>query len=174
MKLGIELGLKPLKTENREGTEALREVHHNINGILYQNTYRYIDPKLAGAMYDQLVALGKKLNETSVPEKARAKKEELLSKLRMICKTLGEERKKVLGLDDVPQMQKAINGYLHTYITAKTEDRLDDDTVLMLLEESKRLYNTYYNWAESLKTDTLIKSNSELLSIFEKKYGVLV
>lgn len=174
MKRGIDLGITIIKCDNREGTETLREVHHNINGILYQNTYRYIDPKLAGSMYDRLVALGKKLNETSVPEKARPKKEELLSKLRTICKTLGEERKKVLGLDDVPQMQKAINGYLHTYITAKTENRLDDDTVLMLLEESKRLYDTYYNWAESLKTDTLIQSNSELLSIFEKKYGVLV
>ena len=71
-------------------------------------------------------------------------------------------------------MQKAINSFLHTYISAKNEDRLTDALVLELLVESKRLYDAFERFLENLKADKLVQSNYELLGMLDKRYTILV
>lgn len=174
MKQGIELGVAPIKADNKEGSDKLRDIHVRINDVLYRNSYRYIDPALAGVLYDRLVELGKELNDTNVPDRAKAKKDEILAKLRPICKALNVERKGKLTFEDVPMMQKAINSFLHTYISAKNEDRLTDALVLELLVESRRLYDAFERFLENLKADKLVQSNYELLGMLDKRYTILV
>ena len=162
----------PLKCEQREGCESIKTIHTQINDILYKYSFRYIDQGLANECYTKLVELGKKLSESKVPDRAVAKKDELLSKLRPICKNLGEYRKLTLTFEDVPTMQKAINSFLHTYITKKNEGELTVETILDLLAESKRLYDVFWGYNESLKTDTLVNANSQLFSMLEKRYSI--
>lgn len=174
MKQGTTLGIAPIKAENKEGSDKLKDLHVRINDVLFKNSFKYIDPALAETLYTRLVELGKELNELQVPDRAKAKKNEILSKLRPICKALNTERKASLTSEDVPMMQKAINSFLHTYISAKNEDRLTDSLALELLVESKRLYDSYMKFVEDLKTDKLVQSNYELLGYFDKRYSILI
>ena len=172
LKLGKDLGMVVIKCDNREGTDAIKTIHHNINDYFYKYAYRYIDPKLAGQLYDKLVALGKELNDLKVPDKALTKKNEILTKLRPVCKELGELRKTSLTSEDVPLMQKAINGFLHIFITEKQKGDIPTDVVLDLLGEAKRLYDTFWSFSEELKTDTLVNAHTQLFGMLEKRYAI--
>lgn len=172
MKTGKELGVEPIKCEAKEGTDKLKALHFQINDILYKNKGKYIDQKLAYSMYTDLCALGVQLDELEVPERARAKKKELLSKLRPICTNLKEYRKLPMTMEDVPQMQKALGFFVHCYIDAKENDNIKPEEVLALLVESRRLWDAFCAYEQYLKTDTFIKINGELLRWFDMKYGV--
>lgn len=172
MKKGTELGVKPLKCENKEGTDKLKAVHFKINDILYNNAGKWIDPTLAETLYTDLCALGVELDELDVPERARAKKKELLSKLRPICVTLKDYRKQPLTANDLPQMQATLNYFIHVYIEAKKNDNIKPEEVLAMLIESRRLYNAFLPFVEQLKTDTFIKINGELVRWFDAKFGI--
>lgn len=168
MKKGTEIGIRPIKCENKEGSDKLRDVHMRINAILYINAGKYIDPKLANTMYKDLCAIGVELDELEVPERAREKKKELLGKLRTVCMALKDYRKQPMTADDVPLMQKALGFFIHNYIEAKQKDDITPQQVLDLLVESRRLWDAYLPFAESLRTDTFIKVNTELVNWFER------
>lgn len=175
MKKGTELNLSVIKCQNKQGTDKLRSIHIRINAILYQNAMRYIDQALAIDMYRELCALGKELNELSVPDSAKAKRDELVSELRKRCIVLKDYRKIQNTEEDIPQIQSNINSWLHQFITAKNEGKFDNgiDLVLVYLKESKRLFNLACPYGEKLKTDTLVKANGELIGYIESKYSII-
>lgn len=172
MKKGSELGISPIKCEAKEGTDKLKTLHFQINDILYKNKGKYIDQKLAYSLYTDLCALGVQLDELEVPERARAKKKELLGKLRSICMTLKDYRKQPQTMEDVPQMQKAFGFFVHCYIEAKKNDNIKPEEVLGMLVESRRLYDAFLPFSEHLELATFIKVNGELLRWFESKYSI--
>ncbi len=172
MKQGKELGLTPIKCENKEGTDKLKDLHHQINDIIYPNYARYIDQALAQTLYKDLCGLGVAVDELEVPERARAKKTELLGKLRTICSNLKDYRKQPQTIEDVPLMQKAINWTVHLCIEAKNKTDLGPDEALSLLKETKRVYDAFKPFEEHLKIETLVKFNGELVNYFDTKYGI--
>lgn len=169
---GVDLKLTIIKCVNKTGTDKLKELHHRANSILYQNTYRYIDPKLANDMYNGLCAIGKELNELTVPEAAKAKKYELIQELRLRCTTLKDYRKQPLTANDVPQMQAALNFFVHQYIDQKKNDQLTPEKVLTMLVESRRLWDVFCAYEQHLNTASFISVNAELLRYFESKYSI--
>lgn len=172
MKRGIDLGLTVIKCQNKTGSDNLKDVHHRVNAVLYNNTYRYIDQKLANKIYDDLCELGKELSGLKVPETARAKKEELLSELRKRCSTLKNYKKITNTVEDLPQMQAAINWVVHLCIDAKEKNELTPEKVLELLKETKRVYEAFKPFEEHLKTDTLVKLNGELVNNIDTNLGI--
>ena len=172
LKTGNDLNLIPIKCESKEGTDKLKEYHHQINDILYKNRYKYIDQKLANTMYTALCDLGVKIDELEVPERARDKKRELLGKLRTVCTTLKDYRKVYQTEEDVPLMQKALGWFVHTYIEAKKNDDIKPQEVLEMLIESRRLWDAFCPFEQHLRTDTFIKVNGELVRWFESKYSI--
>lgn len=172
MKKGTELGIRPIKCENKSGTDKLKAIHFRINEILYNNAGKWIDPTLANAIYTDLCALGVELDELDVPETARPKKKELLGKLRPICVTLKDYRKLPLTPNDLPQMQAALNFFIHLFIEAKKNDNIKPEEVLAMLVESRRLWDAFCPFEQHLKTDHFIKANGELLRWFESKYSI--
>ena len=171
MKTGKELGLEIIKCQNKTGTDALRQLHHEINEVLYRNTYRYINQALANDMYNTLCGYGKTLGETEVPASAKPKRDELLSELRKRCLALRDYRKLTNTAEEVPQMQKVVNYFVHQCIKAK-EDGLTTEKALELLKESKRIYDAFIPFAEDLKLETLTSFNTELLNYFDATYGI--
>ena len=169
---GTELGIRPIKCENREGTDKLKSVHMRINEILYRNAGKYIDMKLANTIYSDLCALGVELDELEVPERAREKKKELLGKLRTVCMTLKDYRKQPQTAADVPTIQKVLNFFIHLWIEAKQKENLTPQEVLDLLIESRRLWDAYLPFEPYLKTAMFIKTNGELAEWFDRKYSI--
>lgn len=168
MKKGFELNLTVIKCVNKTGTDKLKELHRRANSVLYPNTYRYIDPKLANAMFDELCAIGKELNELVVPEAAKAKKMELIQELRTRCTSLKDYRKLSLSIDDVPQMQATLNFFVHQYIDLKKADKLTTEQVLPMLVESRRLWDAFCAYEQHLNTASFISVNGELVRWFER------
>ena len=172
LKQGIDIGVNPIKCDSKEGTEKLKELHHQINDILYNNRYKYIDQKLANTMFTALCDLGVKVDELEVPERAMAKKKELITKLRTVCKALQSYRKERQTVEDVPLMQKALGWFAHTYIVAKQQDEINPKQVLDMLIESRRLWDAFCPFEQHLNTATFVKINGELLRWFESKYSI--
>lgn len=172
LKQGKQLGLTPIKAENKEGTDKLKDLHYRINDILYVNAGRYIDQALAQSLYKDLCGLGVELDALEVPERARAKKTEILGKLRTICTNLKSYRKDTQTLEDVPLMQKAINWTVHVCIDAKEKGDLGPERALELLKETKRVYEAFKPFEEHLKTDTLVKLNGELVNNIDTNLGI--
>lgn len=172
LKQGKQLGLAPIKAENKEGTDRLKDLHYRINDILYPNAGRYIDQALAHKLYQDLCGLGVELDKLEVPERARAKKTEILGKLRTICSNLKEYRKNTQTLEDVPLMQKAVNWTVHLCIEARDKGELTPEKVLDLLKETRRVYDAFKAFDEHLKLETLVKFNGELINNLDTNLGI--
>lgn len=160
----VELGITPLKCENKEGTENLREIHHRINDIIYPNGGKYIDRKLKEDIYSQLVEEGKKLNDLKVTERAEPKKKELLEKLRKVCLSL-KSYDAYLDPTDTPFAQKTINYFIHQFITVKKEITMD--IAYTFYKESYRLWEAF-NSLEQVNMTSLKGVNNELLEILNR------
>ena len=171
MKTGKELGLEVIKCQNKTGTDALRLVHHEINEVLYKNMFRYIDQALAIDIYNTLCGYGKTLGEMDVPAGAKAKRDELIAELRKRCLILKDYKKITNTVEEVPQMQKVVNYFVHQCIKTK-EEGINTEKALALLIESKRIYNAFVPFSEDLKLETLTSFNTELLNYFETTYGI--
>ena len=168
LQTGKQLGLTPIKCTNKEGTDKLKEIHYAVNDILYKASGRYIFQRQADSIYKQLCEYGKQLAALDVSDKASPKKEELLSKLRVICNSLNVYRKQSQTSEDIESMQKAVGWFLHRYIEAR--DTMTDIQALEFLKETKELSDAVYPWEESLKLSNLTKANRELLSFITTKY----
>ena len=172
IKQGKQLGLTPIKAENKEGTDKLKELHYRINDILYANAGKYIDQALAHSLYKDLCGLGVELDALQVPDRAKPKKTEILSKLRTVCTNLKDYRKNTQTIEDAPLMQKAVNWTVHLCIEARDKGELTSDKVLELLKETKRVYEAFKPFEEHLKLETLIKFNSELINNIDTNLGI--
>lgn len=170
LQTGKLLGLTPIKCESKTGTDKLKELHYAVNAILYKASGRYIFQRQAENLYRELCEYGKQLASLEVPDKAKPKKEELLSKLRVICNSLNVYRKQSQNSEDIEGMQRALNWFLHRYIEVK--DNITDEQALELLKESKELSDAVYPWEESLKLSNMNKANRELLSFITTKYQI--
>lgn len=166
--LGKSLGLTPIKCEAKEGTDKLKEIHYQINDVLYKNSGKYIFQQHAERLYDQLCDYGKRLASLEVPDRAAQKKSELLTKLRTVCNSLKVYKKQAQTSEDVKEMQSAINWLLHRFIEAK--DNITDEQALELLKETKELSNAVYPWEEELKLTNLVKMNRQLINHITTKY----
>lgn len=166
--LGRSLGLSPIKTEHKEGTDKLKEIHFQVNEVLYQNSGKHIFQHHAERLYNQLCDYGKRLASLEVPDKANPKKSELLSKLRTICNSLKVYKKQAQTSEDVKEMQAAVNFLLHRFIEVK--DNITDEQVIDFLKEIKELYDAVYPLEEDLKLTNLVKMNRQLINHITTKY----
>lgn len=164
------MGVKPLKTESKEGTEKLKGIHFRINDLLYANSGRYLFQRQAEKLYQDLCVLGKELSLLQVPDRAGDKKAELLRKLRVVCNSLNAYRKQQQTSEDLEAMQKSINWYTHCFIEAK--ENLTPEKALELLKESKELRDCVYPWDEDLNTVNLTKANHQLINYLTNEFQI--
>ncbi len=168
---GTELGLEIIKTQTKQGCEALKALHHEINSYLYDLKFKYIDQALALDRYLKLCDCGKRLSELKVPDSAKDKKAEIMSELRKRCLVLKQYKEIVNTAEDVPQMQATINFFIHTWIEQKKKE-LTPEIVMGYLKESKRIHDAFLPFADDLNMSTLVKTNGEMLRYIEITYGL--
>lgn len=168
--LGKTLGLTPIKTNAKEGTESLKKIHFQINDVLFAVAGKYLFRNQAANAFDKLCALGKELKELDVPEKARPKKAEILEQLRVRCNSLKQYKQQNQTLEDVETMQKALGFEIHKFIEQK--DNLTPEKALALLAETKELYDCIFPFEEKLKVENFIRVNTQLLDYISKTFGI--
>ena len=168
--LGKTLGITPIKCEAKEGTDKIKEIHYAVNDILYENSGKYIFQPMAERIYNQLCDYGKQLASLQVPDRANAKKSELLSKLRTVCNSLKVYKGQNQTSEDLKEMQAAINWLLHRFIEAKPT--LTPEQALKFLKETKEMRDYVFPWDEDLKTGNLVKMNTQLINFITEKYSI--
>lgn len=173
LKLGRELGLSPIKTQSKEGTETIKQIHYKVNDVLFGLSGKLLFKKDAELAFTKLCGYGKELKELKVPEKANAKKDELLTALRRVCTVLRKYIGEVcVTEEDIPTIQKSINWAIHKYIQAKEEDKLDTMTVVGMLEGNKELWLNIEPFVDNLKKSNFLKMNRELLNILQSEFRI--
>lgn len=166
IQFGKDLGLNPIKCTNKEGTDQLKSLHYQVNDILFTLNGKLVFKSTATKAFNSLTELGKTIKELPVPDKANAKKEEILGKLREVClklrnyiTTYKEEE------SDVPAMQKSVNFWLHRYIDEKSKNGLTLSVIVSLLQDQKELWENVYHWRDQLKLDNFRKANTEIMGM---------
>ena len=158
---GKEIGLAPIRCKNRDGSEALKTLHFRINDILFQLRYEYIFQTKAMTTLSRLISLGKELKELNVPDKAKPKKNEILTQLRNICRQLQGYSNYTQTGDDTEEMQKAVNNLVHQYL--KEKDGLTLEEALEYTVKTKELYTTLHPFEGKVKLSTLSGIHTELV-----------
>lgn len=170
LKLGKELGLKPVRTQSKEGTQQLKELHYKINDTLYKWSGRFLFQVDAEQVFAELCEYGKELNALVVPEKASAKKTEIVNVLRKVCTELRGYCREEQTSEDLELMQKAINFWLHSFIEEKQKGAIPTEKIIELLTECSRLWCRTERWRDELNLGNFTKANAELLNILKQRY----
>ena len=173
IELGKELGLSPVKCEHREGTESIKQIHYKVNDILFGLSGKLLFKKDAELAFSKLCEYGKELKELKVPEKANAKKSELLTALRKVCTVLRKYIGEVcITEEDIPTIQKSINWTIHKYIQAKEEDKLDTMTVVGMLAGNKELWLNIEPFLDKLRIASFQKMQRELINTLQSEFRI--
>ena len=162
LKKGFEIGLTPIKTQSKDGTQQLKELHYKVNDTLYKWSGRFLFQADAEQVFTELCNAGKELNALVVPDKKKKKKTEIVNALRKVCTSLRGYCKEEQTSEDLELMQKALNYFLHKAIEAKSEGLTVEKTV-SLLQEQKELWQNIKKFLDNLKLSNFLKMNRELL-----------
>lgn len=183
---GLEIMGKPISCTNREGSDKIKDIHYQINDIIFQWGYKYMTPIDAHFVYNQLCELGKQLKDLEVPDRAQAKKDEILIKLRGICTNLKtyHDTYRLGSQEDVQQAMSTTKYLVSTYLKDRQNKALTPQRIVELLEEHKRirtnmlqplsqLYNVSYNTSFTNMPEELINTLRCMYQpgYVEEKYG---
>ena len=77
-----------IKCEAKASNDALRELHHQANDIIYNHAQQDAFPRNVQTAIDELTEIFVKIKDLEVPATAQAKKEEILQKGRKMVRSL--------------------------------------------------------------------------------------
>lgn len=174
MKRGKDLGIETIKTVAKEGTQQLKDLHCTVNDVMYKYSWKYISPKMSERIYNQLAELGKELNNLSVPDKAKAKKEEILNAIRTVLRNLKAYGNGYRWMQtDADEVQKSLGFLLSDYLNHKGDEDFD---AVKALAVNKEIWDDMYMacpYQDRIKTDKFKSMQSELLEVVKTKYALV-
>lgn len=158
-KKGNELGISPIKLDNKNSTKQLDELYYHINNILYYFSILYIDKQAQKYILDEIIDVGNRVKDISWPLAKGNRKAELLTKLREKYKEISSNSPIVddsffLIVDKMGKFQ------LSKFIKNK-ENGLNDEDKLKWLKNNKMFVKIYgYN-------SSIASISKEILKEFE-------
>lgn len=170
-----ELGVKPIITENKQGSDNIRDIHIKINKILYFYAKKYADNLTAQEIINNLTIYANQLKQ--LPN--NKKKDEIIDKLRIIVKSLiiFKNNFKWNNINEtIVALQSTINYSLYIWVKFKKEHpnkNYTNNDILTIAEENKRIFfnmikpflELFPNNKNNLKLNQFISLQNELLNI---------
>ena len=142
MKNGNEIWGTFIVPVNKATNVRIKNLHYAMNQILYDNNKRYISPISAKRILDKLIELGVSLKELNVENTYKPKKEEILSRLREICKSLIKYRKNYMWTeDDAIQINNTLKYQVKMYIDEKDKETMN---VINFLKRNREIWEEMY------------------------------
>lgn len=175
---GFNLGLEPVKTENKEGNDEIKSLHYKINDILYQYNKCYISDVTAKRLVKELTKLGIALKAVDCKPKEELKQKEILQALRTVVRNLNGYIDK-FSWDEIDRtpIQSTVNYCVSQYVKLKNEDKLCDSQILKLLKRQREIVEDFIlpasDTLKNLNMQSFRKMNEELLRILDDRYGYL-
>lgn len=139
MKVGKEIGLLPIRLENKIGCEELRKIHFKINDLLYDHCTRLISYDCASILSDAFCEIGIELKALEVPNKAEPKKNELLAKLREKVLLLRKYKNSTDSIATKTDNSRIYKRCLAKYMRIKDQESLE--LYIECLQENLKAYH---------------------------------
>ena len=170
---GNEILVTPVKFENHRSNDALDEVIYELQDLLYFYATKEIVVYAKCDILDTIEKLANKAKEIECDDKVQLRKDELLTNMRKIYKSVRSYEVHPYKKEDVEIVQKLIQYLVAKSIKAKSGNI---EQMLKQMEENKKAYKIYVKPFLELKlgvmlhTGNFIKIQNELLQLLGKKY----
>lgn len=171
MKKGNELGLTPIKCSHKEGNECIKDLHYQLNDLLYKWSRKYISSKVANRLIGRLEQIGKKLAKLDISDKCKPKRDEILKETRTIYKTLRRYYETYQpSVEDKEQALQTAKYQLSMYL--KRKDELTEKDVVSMLEENREIYDLVLR-ENDCTYKPFFKMQEELIEMIVSKYRII-
>lgn len=131
------LGITPIKCENKATSDCLKEIHYAINEFIYLHQYLWLSPRAGKYCLEKLRDYREKLLKMPVDDKCRAKWMEVGKTVRGYIQTLE-------GYNPVEEPEtdsKVLRKVVGEYVAVK--DRLGFEDTIKLAKETKTMGELY-------------------------------
>lgn len=176
-----ELNIKPISTENKQGTDKIRDIHIQINKLLYFYAKKYADPITAQDIIEDLTIYAKQLQD--LPQ--NNKKDEIINKLRDIVKSLIQFKKSFKWSNNpntIDAIQRTINYAVKNWVDLKNNISKENNIyqkILELIIENSRIYTNilkpfiekYPDKYNDIKFDNFIILQGELFGKLQNQFS---
>ena len=146
-----------IKCEAKVGTEELKELHYQINDIIYSYNMQFAFPRNIEQAISQLTEVFVKIKDLEVKDAAMDKKNEILTKGRAIVQSLKTYLNNFKYDDScITSIESMCKFQLSKYLKAK--DHLTIETGMELLRENVALSDIAKDITDNLNTQPNIKA----------------
>lgn len=156
---GEEIGIKPIKCENKVGNDCLKDYLYKLNDLFFPMAKRYISSKAKTRLMTALKDVCVQLSTTEFPNACIPKKNEILNKCRVMYKNLSEYESD----DNESQMCAVIKYKTSMYLKNKPEE---DEDILKVMRENKEIAEDYGT------NKAFIQMQQELITKLSEKYKI--
>lgn len=156
---GEEIGIKPIKCENKVGNDCLKDYLYKLNDLFFPMAKRYISSKAKTRLMAALKDVCVQLSTTELPNACMPKKNEILNKCRVMYKNLSEYESD----DNESQMCAVIKYKTSMYLKNKPEE---DEDILKVMRENKEIAEDYGT------NKAFIQMQQELITKLSEKYAL--
>lgn len=138
--IGKDIGITPIKLENKYSTKELNEIHLKANELFYFYSTLYITPFVKTYLLEKIVQLGNELKSIDWPLAKGKRKEEFRTKLGEIYKSL----LKYYPDGDKKEIEEKMNKYLTSrFLKEKKENRFTEDIAFKWIKIIRQFALTY-------------------------------
>lgn len=140
--LGKDIGLVPIKLENKYSTKELNEIHLKANELFYFYSTLYITDKTKEYLLEKIVQLGNELKNIDWPLSKGKRKEEFRTKLGEIYKSLLNYKTNG-DKDRLYMIESNMNKYLTSRFLKDKNLLLTDDVAFKWIKIIRQFALTY-------------------------------
>lgn len=140
--LGKDIGIAPIKLENKYSTKELNEIHLKVNELLYFYSTLFITDKAKEYLLEKIVQLGNELKTIDWPLSKGKRKEELRAKLGEVYKSLLNYKTNG-DKDRLYMIESNMNKYLTSRFLKDKNLLLTDDVAFKWIKIIRQFALTY-------------------------------
>ena len=161
-----------IKCEAKACNDALRELHHKANEIIYNHSQQYAFPRNVQTVMDDLTNTFLEIKGLEVPHTTKAKKEEILQKGREMIRSL-RQYKQHFKYDDscVGGIEAMCKFQLHKYLSSKNALSVEEGAEY--LRSNKILKEIAEDVEQKLnvkpKINAFLRMQNEIIELLEDK-----
>lgn len=163
------VGFNCIKPKTKQTTDDLKDLHYEVNGMLFKYGYTNISLKMAQGLLKRFIDLGKQIKELEIKKReVNDKRTEILTDLRTICKNLQAYIDEYDDTNDRNDAQRTINFRVAQFIKSKEKPQQSEQESLEMLKFNKVIRCTYN--IEGLKWESFDKMQTEIIESIVNKY----
>lgn len=137
----------------------LRIAAYNTRGVIRKYLYAYAFPPLVNKFIEDLTAEGAKVKQIKVTDRAKAKQEELLSKIQRLIKVLNAYIQSFTwNNSSISAVETSAKYQVRVFLKHKDENTLTIDNCMEMLQRNRLIYDSLKQAEQTLNTKIQNKS----------------